>query len=511
MLLVCATWFTRPLELESWEEKTVLRSPQLLPINCPDTKICKPQEANSSCSCPDNDICLQCVVSVVELPSRLACNSLSHSSCPTIFNFPSPPLQPTNASALLRQVNRLPTGLLLEPCSTFSSNTTISDCTQSCAIKPDCTAFYIVDNSEANCCLFTTFNLGSASSFPGVQFYEMRQCETCADGFYKRGRSCEPLAQLPTFVRQDAEQTPLGSQITVLLPESAPANTTIVNVEASAEDGFGPVTYQIAEFISDGADRTAWHDTVGIDSQGNLFLKAALSDHYSVIAVVYAEDNRTECAFAHSTGGVARSTGPCYATMLVYIRVVGFATCPSTIHVVAKYDNAAQENRAVVSAAISGPTVQDFDQFALWQEPIWENVTHCQRGNVSAFSCYDDRSQEYRWPALSIGRHPMAFRAISYVANVAVYCNFTIEVHRGVNLLLQDQALTISSREQVDTTYLTLLTASQTPSGGYLGSIPDWPDTNASNTFAVVVSTDEGSPLTITVGAEVQDELSNCE
>lgn len=185
----------------------------------------------------------------------------------------------------------------------------------------DCVAFSIkVSGSDVGeCCLFSNFAAENFFALPSVEFYSMSQCTICIAGYYKDGRKCRRLSQLPSVSGDTAERV-------ILIPLNAEVGTVLSNFQGAAEAGHGPATHSLIAGI-DGVPLTLNEET------GALSLSSALSSPGSFkVRVRVTDAGRDQCAFLDSAGQLVVRPGNCFVEVPVTVQTAVFLSCPSNIN-----------------------------------------------------------------------------------------------------------------------------------------------------------------------------------
>ena len=248
---------------------------------------------NTSCVCPDDDVCMSCML-------------------------------PLDFGATLLLLDELPqTGQTLGACTrpALTGRTLYDACLAACEDNLDCVAFN-VQGTAGECCLHSSFGTPDGFLAPGAAFYTMPQCDTCARGYYKSGRHCLSFAVPP---KVDG-----GLSTRVLqIPLATAINATLLSIAAEPAAGFGPLKFQVDSPL------------LRISPDGNLELATTLESATTFSATIFVSDNRTSCTVASAKDQPITNSGPCTVAVPVTVRVAVFLSCPTAVNVFVGLDEPA--------------------------------------------------------------------------------------------------------------------------------------------------------------------------
>jgi hypothetical protein len=249
-----------------------------------------------ACTCPDANVCeTGCLLPQTELPDPI--------------------------DATLQLLNRMfvtttALGTCSQPAAAMSSADLVYYCLDRCQATEQCVAFDI-QTQAGTCCLYSAYSSASTFVVPGAAFYVMPQCGTCIDTHFKDGRSCEPFA-VPPVVQDGTAKRVLD------IPFSTPVGTTLLELRASPEASFAPLTFSL-----EGPSSTL---AVGQTGQtGQLKLQAALVTAGTISVTVQVQDSRDSCTVEGPNGQPQTTIGGCVTTVNIDIRVAVFLSCPTSI------------------------------------------------------------------------------------------------------------------------------------------------------------------------------------
>lgn len=301
-------------------------------------------------------------------------------------------LQQDDFNATLRLLNKLPrVAEGLGYCAQMDSASTLYDtCLANCNADSACLAFH-VQPDQKECCLYKRFVDDETFAVLGVAFYSLPQCEKCASGSYKQGRTCLQYDTPPLI------SGGLDARL-VQIPLSTPVDTMLLSLEASVEAGFGPIVFDLAE-----------KDVrLRVTAEGKVLLVAALQSPISITATIIVRDNRTTCTVPNDEGLPVTTSGPCEARLVLTIRVAAFLRCPRAIN-----------TYIALNETTAGVT---------WDEP--ELPTYLQDLNVTRD--LGDTNSEIAPFHYGVGRHRITYATTEPLSlGGRIECAFELVVRRG--------------------------------------------------------------------------------
>lgn len=174
------------------------------------------------------------------------------------------------------------------------------------------------DIAIASCCFYSDTSVSTFAAASTTLLYSMPQCEECALGYYKRGRRCEALTGPPSV------EGGTDNARVVRIPMTTPIGTELLTIIATAEAGYGPLTFSLAEGAS---------AQLGIDSvTGTLFLAQPLLAPQSLMAVIVIRDAREDCTQLDADGLPRTVPGGCQSRVEVVVYPAVFLNCPVSVN-----------------------------------------------------------------------------------------------------------------------------------------------------------------------------------
>ncbi|EGD79566.1 TK/RTKC protein kinase [Salpingoeca rosetta] len=218
--------------------------------------------------------------------------------------------------AVLLQVNRHPQlSALVRPCQQLGPQADyVASCASECRNSTTCTAFWIAvsEAEEGLCCIYSSFSSIGSYDRRGGSFYALSQCDLCDEGHFKSGVGCRKLSVRP--------QVGMGV-VDITLPLTATPGTRIGAVNATAEEGHGPLKFSLKET----SDLFAVNGTTGA-----VMLLQSLTVASDISLTVLVTDTRDECFALNEDGtDVITNAGGCSTTVKLAIKIAVFIGCPS--------------------------------------------------------------------------------------------------------------------------------------------------------------------------------------
>ena len=271
-------------------------------------------------------------------------------------------------------------------------------CAARCNDTDSCAAFNTI-SSSGQCCLYSAYGRSATFSLPNSIFYEMSQCAVCTDTHFKEGRVCKPLSQPPQF----AAETPTD----LALPHTAPEQTRIARLNASAEAGFGPVTFALR-------DPGAHGGALAINATGELYLTRPLPLPRSYAVDILVRDARSRCVTRDPEFGLVNiEAGPCVTTLQLTVQSLVLLGCPNNIN-------------ALVPLSASTATVS----WAAPALPAFASNVNITRDLGDAVSAEDTR---FTFP---VGFRRVTYTTIALAIGGPLVCSFDVDVRHGFALTI---------------------------------------------------------------------------
>jgi hypothetical protein len=330
-------------------------------------------------------------------------------------------------------------------------------CLTACEDEPDCVAFD-VKAAPGECCLYSAFDaLDNVFNALGAAFYSMPQCDSCGTGYFKSGRRCLPFA-VPPIVGGGL------SPRVIRIPLATPENTTLLSIEAEAEAGFGPITFQVNSPL------------LRVTTDGNLELAAALDSPTTFSATITVRDNRTSCTVRGATDQPLTTVGPCTVAIPVTVRVAVFLSCPTTVNVFVGLDETTAE--------------------VTWEEPRLPSFL----GDLAVtrkLGSTNSSSAPFRYP---IGRHRVTYTSEPLSLGGSIACAFHVVVRPGYSFTAPSIARRASPHRVQEFLVVDIGEANE---GARLAAIEG--ELNVGGALNIGVASPAGAPFAITplMGHEV--------
>lgn len=275
----------------------------------------------------------------------------------------------------------------------------VNECATSCTSDPTCLSFSIfpfATNTSASCCLYTAFSESTYSAV-GSLFYSMPQCDACVAGYFKRDRQCEVLSVPPTV------QGGTDTVRSVKLPLTTDIGTALLQISATSQVGFGPLTFALAAGSSPVLSINA---TTGI-----LRLVQPLSQSPSQLSTtIVIRDTRADCTQLDAHGVPRTVDGPCESRVDVVVYPAVFLNCPAPVSAYLAL------NANNTDVAWIEPTLP----------PYLGNLTVTR--NLGDITAGDDETPPFQYPA---GRRTVTYTTEALSIGGRVTCSFDVVVERG--------------------------------------------------------------------------------